>query len=67
VVAKDADNKILSWTLLHADNSYEVLNLPPAKAVTILAMSDEDGVLAEAGELVSNEIQRTFSGGRYTC
>ena len=54
VVALEGDT-VLGWTLVQADGSFTLSNLPPGRAIALVAASDEDGdsVLAETSELVS--------------
>ena len=65
VVAFDASGKVIGWTLVQADGSYTLSDLPPGIPLTLRALSDEDGdlVLGEAGELVSAPQTFTASAG----
>jgi serine protease len=65
VVALDDSGKVIAWTLVQADGSYILNNLPPSISVSIFAASDEDGdgVVAEAGEMVSSVVHRSVSSG----
>jgi serine protease len=68
VVALDEANQVLGWTLVQVDGSYSLGNLPPGTAVSLIAMSDEDGdaVLGEAGELTSEPLILTVAAGETT-
>jgi serine protease len=65
VVALDDSGKPIAWTLVQSDGSYILNNLPPSISVSILAASDEDddGVVAEAGEMISNKVRRSVESG----
>jgi serine protease len=65
VIALNDSNEVIAWTLVQADGSYILNNLPPSVSVSILAASDEDGdgVVAEAGEMISNKVRRSVESG----
>jgi serine protease len=55
ILALDSKLRIVAWTLVSSDGTYTLNNLEPGVNLSILAASDADGdgMLAEAGELVS--------------
>ncbi len=65
VVAMNDSKEIIAWTLVQPDGSYILNNLPPSVSVSVFAASDEDGdgVVAEAGEMVSNTVRRSVESG----
>lgn len=65
VVAMDAGGAVVAWTVVQPDGGYALGSLPPANDLRIVAASDEDGdgLLAEAGELISGTLTVTLSAG----
>ena len=57
--------RVVGWTLVQADGSYELADLPPGRPLRLVAASDEDGDahLAEAGELLSSSLTLTPRAG----
>lgn len=55
LLALSEEGELLTWTLVQEDLSYTLNNLPPSAPIYLRAVSDEDndGILAEAGELAS--------------
>jgi serine protease len=55
ILALDSKQHVVAWTLVSSDGTYTLNNLEPGASLSILAASDADGdgMLAEAGELVS--------------
>lgn len=65
VIALDQDKKLIAWTLVQEDLSFELGNLPPDVPITLLAASDEDGdgILGEASEHISSPVSSTAPSG----
>jgi subtilisin family serine protease len=55
-VALDANGKAVNWTVVQSDGRFTLTNLNPASSLEILAASDGDGdgIVGEAGELISS-------------
>jgi hypothetical protein len=66
VLALDSSNKIQTWSLVTDDSAYLMGNLAPTANLNILVASDADGdgVLAEAGELVSEVAPIVVQSGK---
>jgi serine protease len=66
VLALDSSNKIQTWSLVTDDSAYLMGNLSPSANLKVLAASDadNDGVLGEAGELVSEAVSVTVQSAK---
>ncbi len=60
-----AENEVVGWSLVQADGSYRLDNLPVDRSLALVAASDEDGdtVLGESGELLSVPVPFTPTPG----
>ncbi|GGJ33129.1 S8 family peptidase [Deinococcus roseus] len=66
VLALNDQNEVVRWTVVRSDGTYTLNNLPPQTPIKLLAATDHNrnGILAEAGELLSAAIPVSTQPGQ---